>query len=135
MTKRNFIIGPILLLLLGILLMTSCTTNDKSISPTEAVALIEENTDNENFVILDVRTNEEFTSGHIDGAINLDYYSETFSDDVSELDKDKNYLIYCRSGKRSQASFDIMEGLGFKNLYNMEGGIEAYQQDYEIVTE
>mgnify|MGYP001152136798 CR=1 FL=1 len=55
-----------------------------------------------NFVIIDVRTPEEYVNGHIENAINLDYYSITFEDGLNKLNKNKTYLIYCRSGRRSR---------------------------------
>ena len=93
----------------------------------EAHALIQDNQDNLNFVILDVRTPEEYAAGHIEKSINLDYYSEIFKDDLSKLDKNKTYLIYCRSGRRSEGALDIMEELGFGEVYNMLGGILQWE--------
>lgn len=99
------------------------------ITTQEASAMIQENAGNPGFVILDVRTPEEYADGHIEKALNLDYYSETFRDELDELDKGKTYLVYCRSGKRSRAAADIMEELGFGNGYNMRGGIVQWQED------
>ena len=78
---------------------------------------------NPDFVIIDVRTPEEFAEGHIENVINLDYYSETFRDELNKLDKNKMYLIYCRSGNRSGKALNIMEELNFREVYNMSGGI------------
>lgn len=61
----------------------------KNITPEEAHVLIEKNKNNPNFVILDVRTPEEFAEGHIENAVTLDYYSENFRDDLNKLDKNK----------------------------------------------
>jgi len=63
----------------------------------DAYTLIQKNKGNPDFVILDVRTPAEFADEHIENAINLDYYSETFRDDLNKLDKTKTYLIYCRT--------------------------------------
>ena len=95
----------------------------EDITPEEAYALIQDNRDNQNFVIIDVRTPEEYASGHVEKAINLDYYSETFKDELNKLDKNKTYLIYCRSGHRSGETLSVMEELGFREAYNMLGGI------------
>ncbi|GAG42700.1 unnamed protein product, partial [marine sediment metagenome] len=62
----------------------------------------QENKDNPNFVILDVRTPEEFLSEYIENSVNLDYYSDTFRNNLDKLDKNKMHLIYCRSGRRSE---------------------------------
>ena len=93
----------------------------------EAYALIQDNKDNQNFVIIDVRTPEEYADGHIEKAINLNYHSETFKDELNKLDKDNIYLIYCRSGNRSGAALSIMEELGFGEVYNMLGGIVQWE--------
>ena len=101
----------------------------ENITPEEAYILIQENKDNPNFVILDVRTPEEFLGEYIENAINLDYYSETFRDDLDKLDKNKTYLIYCRSGRRSENALNIMKELDFKEVYNMLGGITKWKSE------
>lgn len=93
----------------------------------EAYALIVDNLGNQDFVILDVRTAEEYAGGRIEKAVNLDYYSETFANELDNLDKDKIYLIYCRSGNRSGKALDIMEELGFAEVYNMLGGMIRWE--------
>lgn len=80
----------------------------------------------DSLVLLDVRTLEEYSKGHIPGAVNIDYYSRDFEDRVSELEKQKFYIVYCRSGRRSRAAGEIMVKLGFPNVYNMEGGFELW---------
>lgn len=75
-------------------------------------------------VILDVRTEDEFNSGSIAGAINIDIYKgQGFIYLIEELDKSKNYYIYCRSGARSGQACSIMNQLGFDKTYNLLGGI------------
>ncbi len=68
-------------------------------------------------------------NGHIENAINLNYYSKTFKDELSELDKSKTYLIYCRSGRRSGIALDIMKELGFTEVYNILGGITQWEAE------
>ena len=94
-----------------------------NITPQAANDLIQENGGNPDFIILDVRTSAEFVDGHIENAINLDFYSETISEEIDQLNKSKIYLVYCRSGVRSLNSAKIMEGLNFSNVYNMLDGI------------
>ena len=101
----------------------------KNITPKEASTLIENNHDNLNFVIIDVRTPEEFAEERIDGAINLDYYAGTFEDELNKLDKNRTYVVYCRSGVRSGGTLDLMKELGFKEVYNILGGIIAWKAD------
>lgn len=101
----------------------------KDISAKEAYDLIQNNKDNPNFIIIDARTREEFADEHIENAINLDYYSETFRDELNKLDKNKIYLIYCRTGRRTGLALDIMEELGFREVYNMLGGITQWKEE------
>jgi rhodanese-related sulfurtransferase len=93
-----------------------------------AYALIQENKGNQDFVIIDVRTPEEYADGHIEEAINLNYYSETFKSELDELDKDKTYLIYCRTGRRSRVALNIMEDLDFSEVYHIEDGIVEWEK-------
>ncbi len=95
----------------------------EDITPQEAFTLIQNNRNNPDFVIIDVRTPEEFADGHIENALNIDYYSEIFRDELNKLDKNKTYLVYCRSGGRSGNALNIMKELNFREVYNISGGI------------
>ena len=81
-------------------------------------------------VILDVRTDEEFESGYIAGAKNLDIRGgASFVSSIQELDKSKAYFVYCRSGARSGQAWQLMEQMGFERVYNLEGGVLAWEGD------
>ncbi|MBI5460478.1 rhodanese-like domain-containing protein [Methanobacterium sp.] len=99
-----------------------------NITPQDAFKLIKENIDNPDFVLLDVRTPGEFSESHIEGAILLNYQSPDFRNKVQELDKNKTYLVYCRSGMRSSGCASTMNALGFENIYNISGGIMEWQR-------
>ncbi len=101
----------------------------KSIPVQEAYALIQENKDNQGFILLDVRTPGEFASGHLAGAVNLDYNSPAFRESVAGLDRSLAYLVYCGSGRRSEGAAGIMRELGFTEVYNMLGGISAWMSE------
>jgi rhodanese-related sulfurtransferase len=101
----------------------------KDITTQEASTLIQNNQDNPDFVILDVRTHDEFAGGHIANALNLDYQSDTFRDELNKLDKNKTYLVYCGSGGRSAGAIAVMKELGFKEAYNMLGGISQWKTE------
>jgi rhodanese-related sulfurtransferase len=78
----------------------------------------------DNAVMLDVRSEDECDQGIIEGSINIDFHKgQEFIDAVAALDKNKNYYIYCRSGARSGKTCELMNELGFKNVYNLLGGI------------
>jgi rhodanese-related sulfurtransferase len=100
------------------------STTLEELAPGEALLLIHGNPD---FIILDVRTPEEFATGHIAGAVNLDYHSENFNEAVNLLNKNKSYLVYCQKGTRSGYTIDMMAVLHFGEVFNMLGGIEAWQ--------
>jgi rhodanese-related sulfurtransferase len=96
----------------------------KNISSLEADKMIKAHANDPSYVILDVRTPDEFKEGHIKNALNIDYRSQDFREKINKLDKNKTYLVYCRSGHRSGESSKIMAELGFKNIYNFGGIID-----------
>jgi len=100
----------------------------EDITPQEALTLIQENQNNPDFVIIDVRTPEEFAEGYIENAVIIDFRSETFMDELNKLDKDKTYIIYCRSGRRSSSALNTMAELNFREAYNILGGITKWQE-------
>jgi rhodanese-related sulfurtransferase len=100
----------------------------RTLSVDEGHALVEENRDNPDFVILDVRMESEFRAGHLENALNLDYYSESFKEDLGGLDKTKTYFVYCRSGNRSERAVEVMGGLGFADTYNLGGGYAQWMK-------
>ena len=106
----------------------------KQISAKEAASLIEKNKNNADFVILDVRTPEEFSKGHIENAINIDVKSASFREDAGKLDPGKTYVIHCRSGRRSAVAGAQLEELGFINVYDIQGGIVAWEEEGYPVT-
>jgi thioredoxin len=73
--------------------------------------------------ILDVRTPEEFSSDHIDHAVNINWNDDNFIKIVSKYDKLKPVFVYCLSGGRSKKAADKLEEMGFINIYNLDGGI------------
>ena len=81
-----------------------------------------------NAVILDVRTEVEIEDGIIPNSINIDIYKgQEFIEELEKLDKAKNYYVYCRSGSRSGQACAIMNSIGFKNAYNLEGGFMNWE--------
>ena len=79
-------------------------------------------------VVLDVRTKKEFQDGHLPGAMLIDFMGDDFEKEIAKLDKNKTYLIHCASGGRSARACKKMEQLGFKSLYNLEGGLTAWEK-------
>jgi len=97
----------------------------RTIPPAEASALIEEMDGDPDFVIIDVRRPDEFAGGNIPGAINID--SAHFSDHLNDLDPDGTYLIYCQRGVRSAGVRELVREAGFREVYEIEGGMSAWQ--------
>lgn len=80
-------------------------------------------------VILDVRTPGETAAGMIDGAMEIDFRSDNFKTQITALDKDKTYLVYCKSGGRSSSACDMMQEMGFEKLYNLDGGYTRWSAE------
>ena len=80
----------------------------------------------DDFVILDIRTKDEYNNGCIENAINFDYYNPDFKMMLELMDKHKIYLVYCRSGVRSKDAVALMSKMGFKKIYHMHEGIEGW---------
>ena len=80
-----------------------------------------------NLQLIDVRTPEEFAQGHIDGALNLNFYDDDFTQQLEQkLDKNRPVMLYCRSGNRSGQAASQMVTMGFKELYDLKGGFMAW---------
>ncbi len=131
---RNVLIIITVLSLLILLFAFGCGKADvpltyEQITPAEARALMNEKPD---CVILDVRTEEEFASGHIENAILIpDYEIEAKAESVIP-DKDRLILVYCRSGRRSKLASEILVNLGYANVKEFGGIIDW---EYETVTD
>ena len=76
--------------------------------------------------LIDVRRLSEYNHGHIEGALNIDFYKPTFVDSVNKLDKSKLTVVYCKSGNRSNKSALIMDSLGFTEIYDFNKGMNGW---------
>lgn len=96
----------------------------KTITPESAERRIKKG----NVMVLDVRTPEEFNAGHLPQAINYNVLdSIEFLQQIRQLNKEKTYVVYCKSGKRSTAAVKLMQQAGFVRVWNMKGGITAWK--------
>ncbi|OIQ19480.1 rhodanese-like domain-containing protein [Lacinutrix sp. MedPE-SW] len=78
----------------------------------------------ENAIILDVRTPKEWAEGIIENALLINVLdTEEFDAEIKKLDKNKNYYVYCRSGKRSSQACELLENINVNETYNLSGGI------------
>ena len=78
--------------------------------------------------LVDVRTPEEFKEGNIKNSINIDYFSKSFSENISTLDKQKNILVYCAAGGRSALAASEFKKLGFKKVFDLIGGYDNWKE-------
>ena len=145
MTELQIKKNLILIIFFTLIFLNGCISNTgndtnpqtqiiKDINVDEAYILIQNNSENQNFIILDIRTKEEYQNEHIQNSIMIDFYSDTFESELDKLDKNKSYLIYCRTGRRTGLTLDIMKELGFLEVYNMAGGITQWKtKGYPVV--
>lgn len=99
-------------------------TNYKVVSQTEFKTLIKSGKGQ----LLDVRTPGEFNAGHIKNADNIDFTGSDFREKVATLDREKPVLIYCHSGNRSGKASLILKELGFKEIYDLQGGYSNWNE-------
>ena len=121
-----------LLLLFLITFLINCNSNSP-ITIKQVSAKEFKNKINFNVNIVDIRTNIEFKSGTIPGAVNIDFFEENFKKELNKLNKNKTLLFFCRSGNRTQKSLSIIKNLGFKNVLELRGGYNAWKAEkFEI---
>lgn len=117
------------LILIGLILPSCSAQQDgviTALSAKDASALTENHRGDPEFIILDIRTPGEYHSGHIKDAVMIDYYSKSFMENINRLDRNKTYLVYCRSGNRSARSMDLFKKLQFKKVYHLSSGINSW---------
>ncbi|MDA9107008.1 rhodanese-like domain-containing protein [Flavobacteriaceae bacterium] len=80
-----------------------------------------------NILLIDVRTSEEYKEGHIEGAINIDFYQENvFNSYFKKIDNTKPVYIYCRSGNRSRKTSNKLIEMGFVKIYDLKDGYVSW---------
>jgi len=78
------------------------------------------------YTLIDVRTTEEYESGHIQNALNFDFYSESFQKDILTLEKNSQIILYCRTQNRSTKTADFLKENGYREIKVIEGGITSW---------
>ena len=107
---------------------TKQTTNSQSDGKVSLVVFEQELKKNNSPQLIDVRTPEEFSKGHLEGAKNINFNAANFENQISQLDKNQSAFIYCHSGGRSGKAYKKMKAWGFTKVYDMEGGYSAYSK-------
>ncbi len=120
--KKHFF--AFLYVVLALCFSTAAFAKTVHILSTEAIKYIENPLPN--MVVLDVRTKQEYTVGHLPGAILIDFYDPNFDDKLASLDPNVPYLLYCRTGNRTHKSIKTMEKMGFTRIIHMKDGITAW---------
>ena len=113
--------------------LSSCQSQElpdsfTKVDPAQMLALKEKH---DNFVLLDVRTPQEIKEGYLEGATFLDYMSEDFKGSLEKLDRERIYGVYCQSGIRSNNTMQMMQSMGFRQVYDMDGGYLRYLQQQD----
>jgi len=94
-----------------------------NLPPAEFERLVEQTPD---AVVLDVRTPEEYESRPLfPQALNINYLGDNFWEQIEQLDPEKTYFVYCRTGRRSVRTCTLMKNGGFRKIYHLDGGLSA----------
>lgn len=134
--RRSIWMATLLILLCGasVCLASADMPVVQTITPSHFKALLDRHRGDTDVVLLDVRTPKEFEDGHIQGALLLDYHSSNYVERLKALDREKTYLIYCRSGNRSGKSLAIFKKMGFRRAYHMDTGVIGWSREkYPLV--
>ena len=107
----------------ALILLAGCSSTGSATTVNLNVSEFSQKITEPDVIILDVRTPEEFASGHIEGALNIDFNSGNFANEITRLNPSENYAIYCRSGSRSGQAASIMHKAGFHDVSNLNGGV------------
>lgn len=119
--KKN----PLIAILASVLFLFSCSQGQgQALDVTQFADKIKTV---DNAQIVDVRTPDEYNKGHLENAVNIDWNNSNFENEISKLDKSKPIFVYCLSGGRSSSATNKMHQLGFKEIYEMNGGIMKWQ--------
>ena len=109
---------------------TSSSAASTPVQETQAITKVDPATADslvkQGVTVLDVRTPEEFATGHITGAVNVNWEGTDFAAQVKQLDPAKPVLVYCHSGNRSGQAVQVMEQEGFQRIFDLAGGVLAW---------
>lgn len=111
------------LLLISFMIFSCNGQTSKNVEVITPEAFAKKINETKNAQILDVRTPEEFASEHIDNAVNVNWLGDDFVAKAGNFDKSKPVFVYCKSGARSAKASEKLQELGFKTIYNLEGGM------------
>jgi len=117
--------------MIAALSLGSCASSPAStanLQPAQADSLIQTQTGKKTaFHLIDIRTPEEYGSCHLKGAVPIDFYAQDFKIKLASLPREEKILIYCRSGHRSGMALETMKEMGFLDVQDIAGGINAWR--------
>ncbi|MDV4111494.1 thioredoxin [Elizabethkingia anophelis] len=118
-----------LIVVFFLILLTGCgkAQNNKSESSLPAIEFSKKLGQTKDVQLVDVRTPDEFRNGHLKNAMNIDWSADDFNEKSKALDKSKPVFVYCMSGPRSMAAAAKLKEMGFKNVYEMQGGMMKWR--------
>lgn len=122
---KTFLYGIVSLL---VVTLNSCSSKAQPgtlLAPTDFKKKVDAT---ENPVIVDVRTPEEYSEGHLADAVNMDWEGDSFNSQIKSLDKNASVFVYCYGGGRSSEAAKEMRKQGFKNVYDLKGGFSAWRK-------
>ncbi len=113
----------------ALILLAGCSSTGSATTVNLNVSEFSQKITEPGVIIVDVRTPEEFASGHIEGALNIDFNSGNFANEITRLNPSETYAVYCRSGSRSGQAASIMHKAGFHDVSNLNGGVIDWTND------
>ena len=113
----------------ALILLAGCSSTGSATTVNLNVSEFSQKITEPGVIIVDVRTPEEFASGHFEGALNIDFNSGNFANEITRLNPSETYAVYCRSGSRSGQAASIMHKAGFHDVSNLNGGVIDWTND------
>lgn len=118
------------ILIIALSVVTIAAAGDvRNVTPAQAQRMISQS----HPIVLDVRTPGEYAEGHLRNAILLDWQNPLFRSIVATYSQKKTYIVYCRSGRRSNDAAALMQSMGFTKVYNMSGGIDRWKREHRRI--
>lgn len=122
--------------LLVAILMGACSAGSPgtTLLPAQADSLIQAKAKDSTFLLLDIRTPQEYAMGHIAGSRLIDFYAPDFEAQIAKLPRKAPILMYCRSSNRSGKALEMMKSMGFQDVRHLSGGIISWQAEARPLT-
>jgi len=118
------------IMMLGLVFMSvACFAQSLPADENLSVDVFEAQLERGSNVLIDLRTPDEVKKGIIKNATVIDYFRKDFEEAIAKLDPKKTYLLYCASGGRSGETLTLMKEKGFKNVYDLKGGFNAWRAE------